>query len=236
MTIFVGTSGFSYPEWRGSFYPEKHPPKKMLSYYGQHFRTVEINATFYRMPKETMLTGWLGEVPDDFTFVLKAPRFLTHHKKDADMREGNASFAALAKGMGARLGPVLYQLPQFLKKDVPRLEALLAGLPRPSPVVIEVGDPSWFSDDVYEVLKKGNAALCIVDDLAERRMAPFEKTSKYGYLRLRRAEYSDAEIGAWAKKIRDAKWTSAHVFFKHEDAGTGPTLAKRLLAALGLPR
>lgn len=236
MTIWVGTSGFSYPEWKGSFYPEKLPQKKMLSFYAGHFRTVEINATFYRMPKEDMLAGWLGEVPEDFGFVLKAPQRITHHKKLEDVAEETARFATLAKVMGARLGPILYQLPQFLKKDVPRLSAFLASVPRPSPIVIEMGEKSWFSDDVYAALQEHDAAMCIVDDENERKAAPFRKTAKHGYVRLRRVAYSDADVAAWAKKIADAKWERVHVFFKHEDEGTGPALAKRLLAALGRAR
>jgi len=236
MTILVGTSGFSYPEWKGSFYPEKLPQKKMLSYYAEHFCTVEINATFYRMPKEDMLAGWIAEVPPDFGFVLKAPQRITHHKKLEDVGEETARFTTVAKTMGARLGPLLYQLPPFLKKDLPRLEAFLASVPRPSPIVIEMGDASWFSDDVYELLKAQDAAMCIVDDPSPRKAAPFEKTAKHGYLRLRRVEYGDAEVTAWAKRIRDAKWDTAHVFFKHEDEGTGPALAKRMLAALGQTR
>jgi uncharacterized protein YecE (DUF72 family) len=232
MRIEVGTSGFSYPEWKGTFYPEKLPQKKMLGFYAGHFRTVEINATFYRMPKPDMLEGWAAEVPEDFSFVLKAPQRITHHKRLVDTQEDVDRFCDVAKVLGKRLGPLLFQLAPHFKKDLGKLGAFLTGLPRSAPVVIEFGDPSWFDDEVYALLREQNAAMCIVDDVSARKAAPFVETAEHGYLRLRRVEYDDTTIAAWAKKIREASWKRVNVFFKHEDAGTGPVLAKRLLEAL----
>ncbi len=236
MRIRVGTSGFSYAEWKGTFYPEKHPPKKMLSYYAERFSAVEINATFYRMPKETMLLGWLAEVPEDFTFVLKAPVHIRYQEPVAGTYDATEPFCEIAKCLGARLGPLLFQLPPHFKKDIPRLDAYLARLPRIAPVVIEFTDASWFCDEAYALLQRRGAAMCIVDDVSEKRAAPLVRTAPHGYLRLRKVDYSDADVAGWAAKIRGAGWDMAHVFFKHEDAGTGPALARRLLDSLGQKR
>ncbi|HRH01001.1 MAG TPA: DUF72 domain-containing protein [Polyangiaceae bacterium] len=232
MAIRVGTSGFSYAEWKGTFYPEKLPQKKMLAYYAERLATVEINATFYRMPKPELLEGWCAEVPPDFTFVLKAPQRITHHRRLVDVQDTVERFCDVATALGDRLGPLLFQLPQHMKKDLALLGAFLEALPRPSPVVVEFGDASWFSDDTFALLREQSAALCIVDDTNPRKAAPFVETAPVGYLRLRRVEYTDAELTAWAERLRGASWRDAYVFFKHEDAGTGPKLAERLKAAL----
>lgn len=232
MGIRVGTSGFSYAEWKGTFYPEKLPQKKMLSYYAERFSTVEINATFYRMPKPELLEGWAAEVPPDFTFVLKAPQRITHHRRLVDVQDSVNRFCAVAASLDARLGPLLFQLPQHMKKDLALLGAFLEALPRPAPVVVEFGDASWFSDDTFALLREHAATLCIVDDVNPRKAAPFVETAPVGYLRLRRVEYTDSDLAAWAERLRGASWTDAYVFFKHEDAGTGPKLAERLKAAL----
>lgn len=235
MEVRVGTSGFSYAEWRGSFYPEKHPPKKMLSYYAERFSTVEINATFYRMPKPSMLEGWLTEVPSGFTFVLKVPLAVTMamQKRPEHALAMAEIFCGVATTLGPRLGPLLFQLPPHVKKDLPMLEAFFAKVPRPSPLVVEFGDPSWFSEDVYAWLESHEVAGCFVDGTDEKRAFPFVKTAPHGYLRLRKVDYADAELDAWAERIRGAGWDTAHVFFKHEDAATGPVLARKLVDALG---
>ncbi|MBK8215611.1 MAG: DUF72 domain-containing protein [Myxococcales bacterium] len=232
MTIRVGTSGFSYVEWKGTFYPEKLPQKKMLAYYAERFSTVEINATFYRMPKSDMLAGWLPEVPAGFSFVLKAPQRITHHKRLVEAEDDTRHFVSVARVMGEKLGPLLFQLPPHLKKDLPRLAAFLDVFEPGTKLVLEAGDPSWFSDDVYELLRARGVALCIVDDASPRKAAPFVRTAEHGYLRLRRVSYTDDEIAEWARRISDAGFVDAWVFFKHEDAGTGPVLAQKLLEAL----
>lgn len=236
MAIRVGTSGFSYVEWKGTFYPEKLPQKKMLAYYAERFSTVEINATFYRMPKEDMLAGWLPEVPSDFSFVLKAPQRITHHKRLVDAADDTRHFVNVARVMGERLGPLLFQLPPYLKKDVPRLAAFLDGFEPGPKLVLEAGDPSWFSDDVYELLRAKGVALSIVDDASPRKATPLVTTAAHGYFRLRRVSYTDTDISEWAHKIQGAGLSDVWVFFKHEDAGTGPVLAQKLLAALGQAR
>ncbi len=239
MSIRVGTSGFSYVEWKGSFYPEKLPQKKMLSYYAERFSAVEINATFYRMPKPTLLEGWQKEVPADFTFVLKAPHYVAqaNPQRAEEMQQAKEAFCAVARTLGSRLGPLLFQLPPHMKKDLPRLAAFLSTLPRPAPAVMEFGDPSWFSDDVYALLAEQDVAVCTVDsEGTEGGAAPLVKTARHGYLRLRKVDYSTRDIDGWAKKIQKVGWASTHVFFKHEDAGTGPVLARKLLDALGQTR
>jgi uncharacterized protein YecE (DUF72 family) len=228
MNLHVGTSGYSYAEWKGTFYPDKLSPKKMLAYYAGHFRTVEINATFYGPPKPGVLANWAAAVPPGFRFVLKAPREITHAKKLKDAGEITTRFLDAAAALGDRLGPVLFQLPPFLKKDAPRLRDFLAGLPAGCRAAFEFRHPSWFGDEVFGVLRENGAVLCVAeadDDL----QVPCAATAGWGYLRLRRAEYADADLAAWAERLRSRAWAEAFVFFKHEDAGTGPRLAKRLL-------
>lgn len=234
MGIRVGTSGFSYAEWKGTFYPEKLPQKKMLGYYAARFAAVEINATFYRMPKPELLEGWAAEVPPEFTFALKAPQHMTHHRRLVGAQEAVDRFCDVARTLGPRLGPLLFQLPPHMKKDLGLLGAFLAALPRPAPVVVEFGDASWFSDDTFALLREQSATLCVVDDANPRKAAPFVETAPLGYLRLRRVDYTEAELVAWAERLQRASWTDAYVFFKHEDAGTGPKLAERLKGLLGL--
>ncbi len=236
MAVRIGTSGFSYAEWKGSFYPEKHPAKKMLAFYAERFPTVEINATFYRMPKPELLTDWRAQVPSDFTFVLKAPQRITHHRRLVDVQDSVDRFCEVAKSLGPQLGPMLYQLPPHMKQDLPLLGAFLQALPRPSPAVIEFGDASWFTEDTFDLLRAHDATLCVVDDANPRKAAPLVETARVGYLRLRRVEYTDSDLALWAERLRAARWEETYVFFKHEDAGTGPKLAARLRAALGQSR
>ena len=161
MIVLAGTSGFSYKEWKGSFYPEKQPADEMLSFYASRFSTVEINATFYRMPTEKQLLSWAGQVPDTFTFVLKAPQRITHHKRLVDAAEEVAYFLKTATVLGPRLGPTLFQLPPNLKKDLDRLLTFLALIPRGWRAAMEFRHPSWFDDDVFGALREHNVALCI---------------------------------------------------------------------------
>jgi uncharacterized protein YecE (DUF72 family) len=223
--LFVGTSGFSYKEWKGPFYPETLPAKGMLAYYAEHFRTVEINNTFYRMPKREMLTEWLGQVPRDFTFVLKASQSITHIKRLKEVDDALAYFFRNADELGEQLGPTLFQLPPNMKKDLPRLQAFLAALPPKRRAAMEFRHETWFSEDVYEALRESGVALCVAqsDDFE----CPFVATAPYGYLRLRRKDYSKPELADWCKRVRDAGWAEAFVFFKHEDEGNAPKLAEQ---------
>ena len=226
MRIWTGTSGFSYKEWKGSFYPEDLPASKMLTYYAGQLRAVEINNTFYRLPRAEMLAKWKAQVPEDFAFVLKASRRITHMKrlKEADEPLGYLAQAA-AEGLGDRLGPVLFQLPPYLKKDLERLKAFLAILPEDMRAAFEFRHESWFGDDVQAALADGGAALVAAD--TGEGDPPVVATAPFGYARLRRPDYDDADIAAWATRIREVGWKEAFVFFKHEEEGAGPALAKR---------
>jgi uncharacterized protein YecE (DUF72 family) len=228
MTLYVGTSGFSYKPWKGTFYPQDLPDKQMLRYYGERFRTVEINNTFYRMPKTAVLEAWAAEVPADFKFVIKASQRITHRQRLKDAGESVAILLKVTGALAERLGPLLFQLPPNLKKDVPRLREFLALLPPERRAALEFRHQSWFDEEVFLLLRDHQAALCIAeaeDDLE----VPFVATAGWGYLRLRRDDYSDAELKAWVKRVRDQGWQDAFVFFKHEDEGKGPQMAKRFL-------
>lgn len=228
MKLFVGTSGYSYKEWKGIFYPEKLPAAKMLPFYAEHFNTVEINNTFYRMPSPNVLTQWAEQVPADFAFVLKAPQRLTHFQQLRLVDDSADYFANTAATLGARLGPLLFQLPPTLKKDVPRLRDFVAALPGSPRMAFEFRHASWFDDEVYQLLSAAQAALCAADTDAAPITA-LQETANWGYVRLRRAEYSDADLAAWLKRVRERSWQQAYVFFKHEDEARGPAFATRFL-------
>ena len=228
MNLYVGTSGYAYKEWKGSFYPPDLPAKRMLHYYGEHFRTVEINNTFYRMPTVSLLENWAGEVPRDFRFVLKASQRITHQHRLVDADEDVGYLLDVAATLQQRLGALLFQLPPNLKKDVPRLDAFLALLPPPHRAAFEFRHPSWFDDAVFALLHDHQAALCIAEAEGDLEV-PVVATADWGYLRLRRPDYGDAELKAWVKQVRQQDWQEAFVFFKHEEAGWGPQLAQRFL-------
>lgn len=232
MTVHVGTSGFAYPKWKGRFYPTKIAAKDMLGYYAGRFRAVEINNSFYKTPDPALLTGWAAQVPASFRFALKAPQEITHFKRLRDADEPLVTFLDAAATLGDQLGPVLFQLPPNFKKDVPRLDAFLALLPAACRAAVEFRHASWFDDEVYALLRARRTALCVAEETDELAV-PFVATADWGYLRLRRLDYTDATLAAWAKRITGAGWAEAFVFFKHEDTGTGPDYAARLLKALG---
>jgi uncharacterized protein YecE (DUF72 family) len=226
MQVLIGTSGFSYPAWRGGFYPEKMPATKMLAYYAERLAAVEINNTFYRMPSADVLGRWAAETPAGFRFSLKSPRQITHDKRLADVTAAVERLAEVGLALGDKLGPVLFQLPPFLRKDLPRLDDFLAALPSGLSAALEFRHESWLSDDVYACLRTHGAALCIAE--SEAMETPLQATADWGYLRLRRPDYDDAAIGLWAERLQAQNWASAYVFFKHEDAGKGPAAASRL--------
>jgi uncharacterized protein YecE (DUF72 family) len=232
MRVRVGTSGYNYPEWKGSFYPEGMKPARMLPYYAERFSTVEINATFYRMPTATTVEGWAKAVPEGFTFVLKAPQRITHFARLSNIDEPLRFFCDTAGLLRARLGPLLFQLPPNFKKDVSRLGDLLARLPSERRAAFEFRHASWFDDEVYARLRTRNAALCIAD--TEKGSTPAVATADWGYLRLRAVDYTDAQLADWVATMRRVGrgWADAFVFFKHEERGTGPALAKRFEALL----
>ena len=230
--VRVGTSGYNYPEWKGSFYPDDMKPARMLPYYAERFTTVEINATFYRMPTATTVAGWAKAVPEGFTFVLKAPQRITHFSRLSNIDEPLRLFCDTAALLGARLGPLLFQLPPNFKKDVSRLGDLLGRLPSERRAAVEFRHASWFDEDVYARLRARNAALCIAD--TEAGSTPAVATADWGYLRLRAVDYTDAQLAEWVTTMRrmGSGWDDAFVFFKHEERGTGPALAKRFEALL----
>jgi uncharacterized protein YecE (DUF72 family) len=233
--VRVGTSGWNYPEWRGSFYPETIKPAAMLPFYAGRFSTVEVNNTFYRMPTATVVEGWAAAVPPAFTFVLKAPQRITHFARLRDVDEPLRFFCDTARLLGARLGPLLFQLPPNFRADPGRLADVLARLPADVRAAFEFRHASWFTDEVYARLTSRNAALCVVD--AEEGATPAIATADWGYLRLRAAGYDDQALRGWVETIRrvGAGWRDAFVFFKHEELGTGPALASRLVTALAAP-
>jgi uncharacterized protein YecE (DUF72 family) len=226
MRLSVGTSGFSYKEWLGKFYPDKLPGDRMLAFYAERFDTVEINNTFYRMPAETMLARWAAESPPGFEFTLKAPRRITHEKRLRDAGGDVAEFCRRAAMLGERLGALLFQTPPFLKKDLGRLRDFLALLPSPAGAAFEFRNDSWQSDDVYDVLRERGAMLCVTD--TDEGETPFAATSGRGYLRLRRTHYDDAELAAWAARIAAHPLERAYVYFMHEDDALGTRFAQRL--------
>jgi uncharacterized protein YecE (DUF72 family) len=227
MRVFVGTSGFSYKEWKGSFYPEDIEDSEMLRYYASRLTTVEINNTFYRMPTRPLLEKWAEQVPARFTFVLKGARRITHMKRLDGAADDVDYFLKTAAVLGERLGPILFQLPPFFKKDVERLRGFLALLPAGTRAAFEFRHESWFDDEVYEALRSGSGVLVAADtDEAEPSGPPLVATARFGYLRLRRSDYDDAALRAWAEKLRAQPWDEAFVFFKHEDAGKGALFAE----------
>lgn len=228
MTLYVGTSGYSYKEWKGSFYPEKIPAKDMLRYYAERLSTVEINATFYRMPQPSMLENWKEQVPGTFRFSLKASQRITHFKRLKETDQETKYFLETAAVFGDQLGVILFQLPPNMKKDLSRLETFLTLLPPTTPAAFEFRHPTWFDDDVLDLLRSQNRPLVVsdTDDLPTTRI---DKTADWGYLRLRRVNYSEENLVEWVARIRDQNWQETFVFFKHEDEGTGPKLAAQFL-------
>jgi uncharacterized protein YecE (DUF72 family) len=237
MQVLVGTSGYSSKEWKGTFYPEDLKAAGMLHYYAERLGTVEINNTFYRMPTDSVLAHWSEQVPEGFTFVLKGSQRITHMKRLKDVADPVDYFFRTAATLGAKLGPVFFQLPPNFKKDVPRLRDFLALLPADRAVAFEFRHESWFDEEVYAALREKGAALCAADtDESGDEGAPIVPTASWGYLRLRRAEYDDAALQAWISRVHAQPWERAFVFFKHEDAGKGPAMAARFVAALGAGR
>jgi uncharacterized protein YecE (DUF72 family) len=234
MAIWVGTSGYNYPEWRGSFYPEKFPTAKMLPFYAERLTTVEINYTFYRSPNPSILAGWSRQTPPHFRFTLKAPKRITHDAKLRDCAESLKYFLETAATLGPKLAILLFQLPPFFRKDLAVLDAFLEGFPAGTRAAFEFRHASWLSEQVFERLKARNLALCVAD--SEKTTTPVEITADYGYFRLRDAGYTADDIAQWARTIREK--TSAcgdvYVYFKHEEAGKGPQFARLLLDALGI--
>lgn len=237
MDLFVGTSGFSFPEWKGTFYPADLAGSEMLRYYGERLPAVEINNTFYRMPKREMLAGWGEQVPAGFRFAVKAPQRITHWKRLVDAGDDTSFFLGQLEALGDRLGAVLFQLPPHLKRSPDesqpgRLEAFLPNLAGArAPIAFEFRHESWNAPEVGAALAAAGFAVCASDtDEAPAAIVP---GARFGYLRLRRSEYDEASLREWIARIRDQGWERAFVFFKHEEEGHGPKLARRFLDLWG---
>ena len=229
--VLVGTSGYNYPEWRGTFYPEKFSTDKMLAYYAERFPTVEINYTFYRMPTEKLLAGWATGTPDGFSFTLKAPRRITHDAKLQRCEDLLQSFCRTAQTLGPKLAVLLFQLPPTFKKDVDVLRAFLELLPDGTRAAFEFRHVSWHDAAVFEALRSRNVALCIAD--SEKMTTPREVTADYAYLRLRDEGYQQADLEQWAAHVGAlSQVNDAFVYFKHEEQGLGPDFARRFITAL----
>ena len=235
MAIWVGTSGYNYPEWRGSFYPEKLSTTKMLPYYSERFSTVEINYTYYRTPNAKILSGWSEVTPQRFKFTLKAPKRITHVARLRDCADLLQYFVKTAATLGPKLGVLFFQLPPYFKKDLALLDAFLDAFPADVMAAFEFRHQSWLNDDVYARLRARNLALCVAE--SEKLSTPVEITANYAYFRLRDEGYTPRDIARWAQTIRDktSACTEAFVYFKHEEAGKGPEFARLLLEALKTP-
>jgi uncharacterized protein YecE (DUF72 family) len=226
MQLLAGTTGYSYKEWVGHFYPEKTPASGMLHYYAERFPTVEINNTFYRMPAEALLQRWAQDVPGSFTFTLKVPRRITHIKRLKGVEADVAELLRRAAVLGDKLGMLLFQLPPSLRKDLPRLRDFLAGLPPVRRLALEFRHKSWHDDEVYAALRARGAALCIAE--TDEDATPFVCTSEDTYLRLRRSNYDESDLRAWADRLAAQPLASAYVYFKHEDEALATRYARAL--------
>ena len=233
MRLWVGTSGYNYPEWKGSFYPEKFPASKMLPYYAERFTTVEINYTFYRIPNEKILSGWDRETPPGFRLTLKAPKRITHIARLHDCAELLQYFQKTAATLGKKLGALLFQLPPYFRKDLTVLDEFLRALAPGTCAAFEFRHASWMDPEVFARLRSANLALCVGD--SEKFSTPVEITASYAYFRLRDEGYTPADLERWAGVIRTstARCEDVFVYFKHEESGKGPQFARTLLAALG---
>jgi uncharacterized protein YecE (DUF72 family) len=226
MKIHVGTSGFAHKEWIGKFYPEKISPKNMLHFYSEHLNTVEINNTFYHMPTRNVLASWAAQVPDDFVFAIKAPQVITHVKRLKNVEVETEYLFRSLSALEGKQGPVLFQFPASFRADLPALEVFLDLIPVEVPCALEFRSSSWLKDEVLNLLRKKRCSLCMADT-EEKPAAEIVNTATWGYLRLRRPDYTDADLSQWLKRIRSQKWERAFVFFKHEDDAAGPEMAMR---------
>jgi uncharacterized protein YecE (DUF72 family) len=231
--IWIGTSGFAYPEWKGKFYPTILSAKKMLAYYGRHFPTTESNYTFRTIPSAKTITNWSAETPANFRFSLKAPQEITHFKKLRGCDKVLTEFWEVARTLEKKLGMILFQLPPYLRKDIPLLDDFITSLPRGMQSAFEFRHESWFGDELFATLRAKNAALCIAD--SEKLTTPAVATADFGYFRLRDEGYVKKDIARWAELItgHGKKAKDVYVYFKHEESGIGPKFAAELMKILG---
>jgi uncharacterized protein YecE (DUF72 family) len=228
MKLYVGTSGYSYKEWKGSFYPEKISANEMLSYYAERLPAVELNNTYYRLPQPSTVESWRAQVPKNFRFSVKAPQSITLYRRLKDVGWQTKNLLETVSVLGDQLGALLFRMPEDMKKDLGRLEGFLKELPAETPAAFEFRHPTWLDDDVRELLRRHNRVL-VVSDTDEMPTDSIDKTADWGYVRLRRVKYSKTDLTQWSKRIKAQKWKKTFVFFKHEDEGTGPKLAAQFI-------
>jgi uncharacterized protein YecE (DUF72 family) len=231
LKLLAGTSGYSFKEWKGTFYPADLKADGMLSFYATKFPTLEINNTFYRLPREHVLQEWAAQVPERFSFSIKASQRITHHTRLK--AESQSLVEYLLKNtatLGEKLGPILFQLPPNLKKDIPRLQNFLTYLPDDRRYTFEFRHESWFDEDTFALLRDRDIAMCVSEsaDLA----CPVVCTATWGYLRLHKLDYSSAALEEWAKCVTAQKWNDAYVYFKHDEGeGSGPPAVESFVRA-----
>ncbi|MEY2537625.1 MAG: hypothetical protein QOG67_1365 [Verrucomicrobiota bacterium] len=232
MNTWIGTSGFQYAEWKGNFYPEDLSAAKMLPFYAERFRTTEINYTFRRIPAAKTIENWNNLTPEEFRFALKAPQKITHWSKLRDCGDTMRYFHEVVSGLRQKLGPILFQLPPTFKKDTLLLADFINCFPTGLRAAFEFRHDSWFGDDVWEILKTGNVSLCIAE--TEEFVTPSILTADYGYLRLRREDYVTSDVEKWTDFVcqQRERWRDVFVYFKHEEAGMGPKLARQMMEML----
>lgn len=232
MKLHVGTSGYGYKEWQGIFYPERIAPKEMLSFYSERFNAVEINYTYHHMPTERLLASWAGQVPEAFVFVLKAPQVITHVKRLKEVNEEADYLFRTVLLLGTRLGAILLQFPAYFRADLPRLEAFLDLIPEDVHCAFEFRSPTWVEAGAAELLCGRGHTLCTADT-DENPAEGIEGLAPWGYLRLRRSAYTDADLAQWVERVQSQGWERAFVFFKHEEEAVGPKLALRFRELAG---
>jgi uncharacterized protein YecE (DUF72 family) len=238
MKIHVGTSGYAYKEWKGKFYPQKISPQEMLHFYSGRLDTVEINNTFYHLPRESVLISWAEQVPGDFVFALKAPQVITHLKRLRNVSGETEYLFRTLSALDRKLGPVLFQFPKSFRADRPALQDFLALIPADTACAFEFRSPSWADEEIPDLLHERGCTLCIADS-DENPAKEIIGTAPWGYLRLRRSGYTDADLSRWLERILAQKWERAFVYFKHEeDNAQGPEMAVRFrgLADSGLKK
>jgi uncharacterized protein YecE (DUF72 family) len=226
MKIYVGTSGFAHKEWKGKFYPEKISPKELLRFYAERLNTVEINNTFYHMPKESVLASWAEQVPDGFVFALKAPQVITHIRQLRNVFEQTEYLFKSLSVLDRKLGPVLFQFPKSFRANAPALKDFLPLIPGDRACAFDFRSPSWLEGGIPDLLREKGCSWCI-EDTDENPAKELISTAAWGYLRLRRSDYTDAGLSQWVERVLGQKWERAFVFFKHEDEAKGPELAMR---------
>jgi uncharacterized protein YecE (DUF72 family) len=228
MMLYVGTSGYSYKEWKGSFYPEKISASEMLSYYAAHLPAVELNNSYYRLPERTTVESWRRQTPENFRFSVKAPRSITLYRRLKDVGAQTKQMLETVSALEDRLGTLLFRMPENMKKDLACLKSFLKILPADTPAAFDFRHATWFDDEVRDLLRSHNRVL-VVSDTDETPATHIDKTADWGYVRLRRVRYCKAELTAWSKRIKAQNWKKTFVFFKHEDEGTGPKLAAQFI-------